>query len=119
MSVSPTQPFSPSTEPQAEQGNAREAQGQSFPPSGNGSTEESERSQNVSLVGADPQDEVKVQMEPPGEIPVYQFVNQQGTLILQVPPKQVLDLALQISQELAQAAALKDPAPEKGKKHGS
>jgi hypothetical protein len=45
-------------------------------------------------------DEVKVQLEPPGEIVVYQFVDQHGRVVLQVPPQQLLDLAQQISQEL-------------------
>lgn len=58
----------------------------------------------MSAVAVRPQDEVKLQFEPPGEIAVYQFVDQHGTLILQVPPQQMLDLARQISQELAQEA---------------
>ena len=49
-------------------------------------------------------------------IMVYQFVNQQGSLILQVPSEQLLSLAQQISQELAQEAAPKEPAPVEGGK---
>jgi hypothetical protein len=59
-----------------------------------------------------------VQWEPPGEIAVYRFVDQQGTLVLQVPPQQVLNLALEISQELAQEAAPKAAGIEGGKNHG-
>ena len=64
------------------------------------------------------QDEVKVQMEPPGEIAVYQFLNQYGTLVLQVPPQQWLDLAQSISKELAQEAAPHAASIEKGEDHG-
>lgn len=59
-----------------------------------------------------------MQMEPPGEIAVYQFVNQQGTLVLQVPPQPVLNLAVEISQELAQEAAPKAAGIEGEKDHG-
>lgn len=66
-----------------------------------------------------PQDEVKVQIELPAEIAVYQFVNQQGTLVLQVPPQQVLNIARDISQELAQEAITeKSAAIEGGKEYG-
>ena len=66
-----------------------------------------------------PQDEVKVQIEPPAEIPVYQFVNQQGTVILQVPPQQLLNIADDISQELARETNTeKSVAIEGGKDHG-
>jgi hypothetical protein len=51
-----------------------------------------------------------MQLEPPGEIAVYQFVNQQGTLILQVPSEQILSLARQIAEELAVAAEPKQLA---------
>jgi hypothetical protein len=66
-------------------------------------------------VASGPQDEVKVQIEPPAEIPVYQFVNQQGVLVLQVPPQQMLNIAQDISQELATE---KSAAIEGGKDHG-
>lgn len=63
-------------------------------------------------------DEVKVQWESPGEIAVYKFLDQEGTLVLQVPPQPVLDLALAISQELDQEAAERTPALEGGKENG-
>ncbi|HVI10588.1 MAG TPA: hypothetical protein VND65_20030 [Candidatus Binatia bacterium] len=53
------------------------------------------------------EDEVKVQWETPGEIAVYQFLDQNGAVVLQVPPQQWINLAQQISQELAQEAAAK------------
>jgi hypothetical protein len=64
------------------------------------------------------QDEVKMQMEPPGEIAVYQFLNQYGTLLRRVPPRQWLDLAQSISKELAQEAAPQAAPIEKGEDHG-
>lgn len=110
MSVSPVISFPPSTEPQAEQATVRLAQTPE-PVSGNGSTQESDGPQvHASHVNLS-QDEVKVQMEPPGEIAVYQFLNQYGTLVLQVPPQQLLNLAQEISQQLAQESAPK-PAPQ-------
>jgi len=63
-------------------------------------------------------DVVKVQLEPPDEIAVYQFVDQQGTLILQVPPQVLLNLARDISQELAAETAAKSAAVEGGKDNG-
>ena len=68
---------------------------------------------------ASSQDEVKVQIEPPAEIPVYQFVNQQGVLVLQVPPQPMLNIARDISQEQVQEAITEKSAPiEGGKDHG-
>jgi hypothetical protein len=77
----------------------------SLPGSGGASSGEIPRTQTTPAVIASQQDEVKVQFEPPGDIPVYQFVNQQGSLVLQVPSQQLLSLALQISQELAKEVA--------------
>lgn len=57
-------------------------------------------------------------MEPPGEIAVYQFLDQDGTLVLQVPPQQWINLAQEISKELAQEAAPKPAAVEKGENNG-
>jgi hypothetical protein len=105
MSVSPTVVSAPATEPEAEQGKTRAEHVLTFPPSGSASAAETV-----------PQDEVKVQIEPPGEIAVYQFVNQQGTLVLQVPPQSVLNQAVQISKELAQEAAPKKVVPSQGAK---
>jgi len=48
---------------------------------------------------------------------VYQFVDQHGTVVLQVPPRQLLDLAKQISQELQPKAQVQAPA-EEGKSNG-
>jgi hypothetical protein len=101
-------------EAQADQGNVRAEQALTFPPSGSESTGESKQSQKAPDLTPAPQDEVKVQVEPPGEIPVYQFVNQQGELVLQVPPQPVINLALAISQEQAQEAAPKGPAGSEG-----
>jgi hypothetical protein len=72
--------------------------------------------QNPPAAASDPQDEVNVQFEPPGNIAVYQFVNQQGTLVLQVPAQPVLNLARDISQELAEEAATRESATTEGGK---
>jgi len=105
----------PSTEPQVEPGEVRVAQASQSVP-GSDSSGESGNPQIHTSESSPVQDVVKVQLEPPGEIVVYQFVDQHGTLILQVPPQQILDLARQISQELAQEAAPKEPADVEGGK---
>jgi hypothetical protein len=65
------------------------------------------------------QDEVKLQWEPPNETAVYQFVDHQGSLIVQVPSMQELNQAREISQELAQESAPKEaPAVEGAKNNG-
>jgi hypothetical protein len=122
MSVSAAFGSLPSAEPPAEQENVRveQAPPQTFPPSGNDATGEDSPVQSASTPAPRGQDEVKLQWQPPGETAVYQFVNQQGTLILQVPSEQELNLSRQISQELAQEAAPKAAAVvgEGGKDHG-
>ena len=122
MSVSPAIGPQPSTEPQAEQGNVRveKSPPQTFPPSGNDASGEDSQTESASKPAPRGQDEVKLQWQPPGETVVYQFVNQQGTLILQVPSEQELNLSRQISQELAQEEAPKTQAVagEGGKDNG-
>lgn len=119
MNAGPVPVLSAPIEYQVEQGGVR-AQFLLLPGSGNSPTAESGASESSHPLAAGPQDEVKVHMEPPGEIAVYQFVNQQGTLILQVPPQAVLNLATQIFQELAREAAPKESAElEGGKGNGN
>lgn len=116
MSASSTLIFPVSTEVQVEpeEVRARQAESQSLPggdpPRENGSS--NSQSPRSNLV----QDEVKVQMEPPGEIAVYKFLDQNGTLVLQVPPQQWLELAQAIYQELAQEAAPKEVSGADGGK---
>lgn len=106
--------------PEVDEGAVRTAQDV---PAGAGSVpgsaplEENEGSQIHASRSSPVQDVVKVQLEPPGETAVYQFVDQQGTLVLQVPPQQLLDLAQQISQELARKPPSQVPA-EGGRNHG-
>jgi hypothetical protein len=115
MSVSSTFKFLPAAESSDAGGGARAT----IPGSGSGSIGESKQVQNGPSVTVNSQDEVKVQIEPPAEIPVYQFVNQQGVLILQVPPQPMLNIAHDISQELAQEAITeKSAAIEGGKDDG-
>ncbi len=62
---------------------------------------------------------MKVQIEFPEEVPVYQFVDRQGSLVLQVPPQQMMNLAQQIAKDLARETEPKANAPsEGGQKHG-
>jgi hypothetical protein len=116
MSVSPTLTSPPSTELQAEPGQVR-VEGsppQTFPFSGNEATGEDSQAQSASGLAPRGQDEVKLQWQPPGETPVYQFVNQEGTLILQVPSEQELNLSREISQELAREEVPKQAPPDEG-----
>jgi hypothetical protein len=74
---------------------------QPFPSSGGASNGEKGQPQTSPVPSARGQDEVKLQLEQPGDTVVYRFVDQHGALILQVPPQQILNLAQAISQELA------------------
>jgi hypothetical protein len=122
MSVSPALGSPPSAEGQAEQGNVRAEQtptpAETFPPSGGDSAEETSPTQSAAGAAARGQDEVKLQWEPPNETAVYQFVDQQGSLIVQVPSMQELNQAREIAQELAEESAPKQaPAVDGGKDH--
>jgi hypothetical protein len=117
MNTGPALVFPSSTETQVEQSGVRPVQAVVIPDPGSSPSGETIGPPKVPAVAASPQDEVKLQFEPPGEIAVYQFVDQHGTLILQVPPQQLLDLARQISQELAQDAAPKESAGAQGGKN--
>jgi hypothetical protein len=110
--------FPPSTESQDEPAVVRLGQGAPQSISGSGSLRENDGPQTGASHPSAAQDEVKVQMEPPGEIAVYQFLNQDGTLVLQVPPQQWLELAQSISKELAQEAAPHAAPIEKGEDYG-
>lgn len=116
MSVGPTATFPPPTESQIGPGKVREAPPQTFPPLGNTSAGEGEQPQSAPVVRADQQDEVKLQWDTSDRIEVYQFVNQQGSLIVQVPSEQMLSIAREISTALAQEATPKEPAVNEGGK---
>jgi hypothetical protein len=122
MIVSPTHTFPPSAEDQAAQGKVRAPQEQTFPPSGDNPPEPARPPESASAGNADPaQDEVKLQWNSAEQIQVYQFVDQQGSLILQVPSQQLLNQAGDIAQELTHEEAPKPAAAavEGGKDHGS
>jgi hypothetical protein len=119
MSVISPLLFPISAESQAEAAEVRVAQPGSPTTSGSDRPGENDGSQSHSLGSDLGKDEVKVQMEPPGEIAVYKFLDQNGTLVLQVPPQQMLDLAQAIRQELAQEAAPKTHGAEGGKNNGN
>jgi|SRR5579862_4260771 len=105
MSISPVLKFLPLESSPQPLGKSRAGAGPALPNSGTAATAETSNLGNTRSAAAGAQDVVKVQMEPPGETAVYEFMNQQGTLILQVPPQSELNLARQISQELTQEAA--------------
>ena len=117
MHVGPAAAFQPSTDLPVDAAGVRAGQTPLPPAPGGGSSGESDRSAESTSGNASPQDVVKVQLEPPGEIVVYQFVDQRGTVVLQVPPQQLLNLAQQISQELERKPA-SQPIPEGGNPHG-
>jgi hypothetical protein len=119
MSVSSALIFPPSTEDPVDRGSVR-AESPSIPGAGDGSNAENPPVQSAPAELSSPEDEVNVQWNTSDQIVVYQFVNQQGSLILQVPSEQMLNLASQITQELAQEAAPKATlAVTGGKDNGS
>jgi hypothetical protein len=119
MSTTPILMVPVSTEMQVDPGQMRAQQPVSKPILGSDSTGENPGSQTQPSRSSSAQDEVKVQWEPPGEIAVYRFLDQNGTLVLQVPPQQRLNLAEEISQKLAKEAAPKPVAGmEGGKENG-
>lgn len=118
MSVSPLLSIPPPAEAQAEQVVVRLPES-SFPAiSGSTPSRESVAGEKQSRTANLPEDEVKVQIEPPGEIAVYQFLNQEGTLVLQVPPQQVLNLAAAISKQLDQESVSHEVVVHKGENSG-
>jgi hypothetical protein len=120
MSVSPTHTFPPSPEDQAVPGNVRVAQEQTFPPSGDNPPEAVKPPESAPAADADRgKDEVNLQWNAAEKIQVYQFVDQQGSLVLQVPSQQMLNQAGEIAQELAHDDAPKPAAGAEGEKdHG-
>jgi hypothetical protein len=75
------------------------AEAPSIPGSGSGSEAEKIAAQTPPAAVPSPEDAVKVQWDTSDQIVVYQFINQQGSLILQVPSEQMLNLASQITEE--------------------
>lgn len=120
MGVNRAHIFLPSTEFQVEPEGVRSAQTQmqtqTFPHSGQISAGEAQRTQSAAPVYAISQDEVKLQWDTSARIAVYQFVNREGSLIVQVPSEQMLSIACQISQALAQEAAFRKSAVIEGGK---
>lgn len=106
MSVGPALRIPASAESQAEPEEVRAVA--QVPLSGGDLYGKTVQPENAPAVAADPQDEVKVQFEPPGEVAVYQFVSQDGTLIVQVPSEQMLNIAREISQAMGLTAAPKN-----------
>jgi hypothetical protein len=78
-----------------------------LPGSGQDSYGKTADQQGPPAAAIDPRDEVKVQFEPPDEVAVYQFVSQDGSLIVQVPSEQMLNIAREIYQTLALESATK------------
>lgn len=114
MNTGPVLAFPTSTDSQVEAAPVRAGVAVPLPGSGADSSGEIAQPQKTPAMIASPQDEVKMQWEPPGETAVYQFVNQNGSLILQVPSEQMLNLARQITAELAQEAVPKQSSGSHG-----
>jgi hypothetical protein len=110
MSVSSALIFPPSTEAPVERGSVR-VEAPPIPGLGSGSIGENDLAQIAPAQASSPEDAVKVQWDTSDRIVVYQFVNQQGSLILQVPSEQMLNLASQITEELVQETAPQGPQP--------
>jgi hypothetical protein len=115
MSVSSALIFPPPTEGPVERGSVG-ADPPTIPGAGNVSTAESAPAQSAAAETPSPEDAVKVQWDSSDQIVIYQFINQHGSLILQVPSEQMLNLANQISQELGKEAAPKEPVGVAGGK---
>jgi hypothetical protein len=121
MSVSSALIFPPSAEAPVERGSVR-AEAPTIPGAGSGSSGENTPTQTAPAEVPSAEDAVKVQWDTSDQIVVYQFVNQQGSLILQVPSEQMLNLASKITEELAQESASGEVQPvggAGGKNHGS
>lgn len=121
MSVSSALIFLPSTEASVERGSVR-VEASSIPGAGTSSSGENAPAQTAAAEVPSPEDAVKVQWDTSDQIVVYQFVNQQGSLILQVPSEQMLNLASKITEELAQQSVSDEMMPAGGaggKNHGS
>lgn len=114
MGVSNLLSFPPSTDTSVETGQVRPTPAAPQPVPELGPSAESGNPQVRSSGPNVTEDAVKVQWQPPGETPVYQFLDRHGTLVLQVPPQQVLELASEISQEFAQEDALKKVTGDAG-----
>src|ERR1700691_5009858 len=113
MSVSSALIFPPSTEAPVERGSVR-AEAPAIPSAGSGSIGENAPAQTAAAEVPSPEDAVKVQWDTSDQIVVYQFVNQQGSLILQVPSEQMLNLASEITEELAHESTSGEVKPVDG-----
>src|ERR1700726_904000 len=119
MNTGPVLVFPPSIEHQVQEVPVRPSSAPLVPVLGGGSNGKSPEPQVPSSAPVAVQDAVEVQWNTANRVMVYEFLNQQGSLILQIPSTALLSLAQAISQELAQESAPKEPAPvEGGKKHG-
>jgi hypothetical protein len=112
MSVIPAVTLSPSTDPQVERAAVRSEQLRIIPSSGGPANGETPNIKTIAQPTASSADEVKVQWDQTDQVVVYQFINQQGSLVLQVPSEQLLNLARDISQELTQEAVPKPTGTE-------
>ena len=96
MGVGPAPVFPPSAVIRVEPGEVRVRQ-TSVPIPGSGSKTENGQQRPAPLVTADPRDVVKVQLHPLGKTVVYQFVyqfiDQPGIVVLQIPSPQLLEQA--------------------------
>ena len=115
MSITPPNLPLPSTDPQVEATAAVRPKDSPAPPaSGNAPSGNATTSQDKHQADTRTQDVVKVHWDESGQVEIYQFVNRQGTVYLQVPSEQLLKLARQISIELARSATRKASAAAEG-----
>lgn len=109
MNVGPAQQLPPETEVHESVRQVPASKSQS-PSSGNDLIREAPKPQNSSPVPAFVQDEVKVQWDSSDHLMIYQFVNQSGSLVLQVPSEEVLGVARGIEESLQQEATKQEAA---------
>ena len=106
MRVDPELVFPPPIQAQADGGEPRPKQDVPRPVAGSPpSPRESVNPANGTSAPSTPQDEVKLQWDSQNQIAIYQFLNQRGELVEQVPSQQMINLARQIEQQLHEEAA--------------
>jgi hypothetical protein len=105
MKVSPESLFPPSPASQADGAKLRSKPEVPSPVPGNASSQENGNPTKEAPPPAATQDEVKLQWDSENQIVIYQFLDQHGEVVVQVPSQQMVNLARQIEQELLKEAA--------------
>jgi hypothetical protein len=105
MKVSPEPVFPPSTASAVDRAQVRSPENLPIPFPGKHSTTGNDAALKAASTAARTQDEVKLQWDSQDQIAIYQFIDPQGKLVVQVPSEQMVNLAREISRQLIQEAA--------------